>query len=62
VVAVISGSLLGFLANDSGPIVIALFFAYLGPFLTLLALDEKWGRPQLLAPAAPTDEPEETAP
>lgn len=57
VVAVISGSLLGFLANDSGPIVIALFFAYLGPFLTLLALDEKWGRPQLLTPP-----PEETDP
>ena len=33
-----SGSLLGFLANDSGPIVIALFFVYLGPYLTLLAL------------------------
>jgi hypothetical protein len=57
VVAVISGSLLGFLANDSGPIVIALFFAYLGPFLTLLALDETRGQPELLAPTT-----EETAP
>ncbi|HEU5152671.1 MAG TPA: glycosyltransferase [Iamia sp.] len=61
VVAVISGSLLGFLANDSGPIVIALFFAYLGPFLTLLALDEKWGRPQMLTPS-PTDPTEEPDP
>lgn len=52
VVAVIAGSLLGFLANDSGPIVIALFFAYLGPFLTLLALHQRWGRPVLL-PAGP---------
>ncbi|HYI60273.1 MAG TPA: glycosyltransferase [Acidimicrobiales bacterium] len=55
VVAVISGSLLGFLANDSGPIVIALFFAYLGPYLTLLALHRKGGRPELLT--APSDEP-----
>lgn len=56
VVAVIAGSLLGFLANDSGPIVIALFFAYLAPFLTLLALDEKWGRPVLLAARTPPDD------
>lgn len=55
VVAVISGSLLGFLANDSGPIVIALFFAYLGPYLTLLALHRKWGRPEMLTARA--DEP-----
>ncbi len=62
VVAVISGSLLGFLANDSGPIVIALFFAYLGPFLTLIALDEKWGQPQLLAPTPEPPPTEETDP
>ncbi len=56
VVAVIAGSLLGFLANDSGPIVIALFFAYLAPFVTLIALDEKWGRPVLLAARGPTSD------
>lgn len=58
VVAVISGSLLGFLANDSGPIVIALFFAYLGPFLTLLALHQKFGRPEWVSEEVVAPPPE----
>jgi hypothetical protein len=51
VVAVVGAALLGFAANDSGPIVIALFFVYLLPFLALLALDPaRDRRVVLLAP------------
>lgn len=52
-IAVVGGALLGFAANDSGPIVIVLFFVYLLPFLTLLALRRAEGEPELL-PAEPT--------
>lgn len=65
VVAALGLGLLGWLVNDSGVVVTALVFVYVGPFLTLLALDEKWGRPELLAPPGATDTPdpiEETAP
>ena len=41
--------------NDSGVVVSALVFVYLGPYLTLLALDRAVDEPQLLAPTdAPT--------
>ncbi len=54
-VAVVSAALLGFAANDSGPIVIALFVVYLLPFLALLALDPGRDRvPILVAPAPGT--------
>jgi hypothetical protein len=57
VVAVLAGALLGFLANDSGPIVIALFAVYLPPYLTLLSLARSApSQPQLL-PAAPDPPP-----
>ncbi len=52
-VAGASGALLGFLANDSGPIVIALFLVYLLPYLTLLALHRGRGTPTLLGPTGP---------
>jgi hypothetical protein len=52
-VAGASGALLGFLANDSGPIVIALFLVYLVPYLTLLALHRGRGTPTLLGPTGP---------
>jgi hypothetical protein len=55
-VAVLAGALLGFLANDSGPIVIALFFVFLLPFLTLLALDRARGEPVLLEPPPDRDD------
>jgi hypothetical protein len=59
-VAVLVGALLGFLANDSGPIVIALFAVYLPPYLTLLSLRRESGEPMLLEPAA--DPPPRPAP
>jgi hypothetical protein len=40
-VASLAGSMLGFATNDSGPVVIALFFVYIGPYLTLLALEQE---------------------
>ena len=49
-VSVTSAALLGFVANDSGPIVIALFFTFLLPQLALLALTTRPGRPVLLGP------------
>lgn len=54
-VAGVSGALLGFLANDSGPIVIALFFVYILPYLALLALDNQRGSPVLLGPVSPDE-------
>jgi hypothetical protein len=47
-IAVPAGALLGFFANDSGPIVLALFFVFFLPYLTLLALDRARGEPELL--------------
>jgi len=52
-VAVTAGAMFGFLANDSGPQVIALFVVYLLPFITLLALDHQRGSPILLPPVSP---------
>jgi len=54
-IAVVAGALLGFLANDSGPIVIALFFVYILPYLLLLALDNQRGDPVLLSPRLPPE-------
>ena len=42
--------LLGFAVNDSGVVVTALVYLYLGPCLTLLALDAQHGEPELLEP------------
>jgi hypothetical protein len=40
-IASVAGSMIGFATNDSGPVVIALFFVYIGPYLTLLALEQE---------------------
>jgi hypothetical protein len=36
--------------NDSGVVITALVYLYLGPYLTLLALDSQHGEPELLEP------------
>lgn len=53
-VAVLAAALLGFASNDSGPIVVALFLAFLPPLITLIVLGSREGAPELLAatPAA----------
>jgi hypothetical protein len=50
VYAALAAGLLGFAVNDSGVVVTALVFVYLGPFLTLLALHADRGEPHLLPP------------
>jgi hypothetical protein len=53
VVAALGAGLLGFALNDSGVVITALVYLYLGPYLTLLALDAQHGEPELLEPLAP---------
>jgi len=50
VVSTVVASVVGFLVNDSGPVVTALFFVLIIPFLTLLVLGER-PPPVLLEPA-----------
>jgi hypothetical protein len=50
VYSALAAGLLGFAVNDSGVVVTALVFVYLGPYLTLLALDADRGAPILLPP------------
>lgn len=50
VVAAIAAGLLGFALNDSGVVVTALVAVYIGPYLTLLALDADRGGPVLFPP------------
>ena len=60
VVAAVGAGLLGWLTNDSGVVVSALVFVFVGPFLTLLALDDGAPGPELLRPepgASPTPTP-----
>jgi hypothetical protein len=58
VVAALGLGLLGWLVNDSGVVVTALVFVYVGPFLTLLALDARDGEPALEPPTDPPDPPD----
>jgi hypothetical protein len=51
VVGIVIAGLLGWLVNDSGVVVAALVFVFVGPYLTLLALGHAVERPELLAPA-----------
>jgi hypothetical protein len=53
VIAALGAGLLGFAVNDSGVVITALVYLYLGPYLTLLALDAQRGDPELLEPIAP---------
>lgn len=57
VVGVLAAGLLGYAVNDSGVVVTALVFVYIGPFLTLLALERERGGPVLHAPAGPGSGP-----
>lgn len=47
VVGVLAAGLLGYAVNDSGVVVTALVFVYIGPFLTLLALEREGDGPAL---------------
>ena len=51
VVGTVAAGLLGWLVNDSGVVVSALVFVFVGPYLTLLALNAAVDHPVLLAPA-----------
>jgi hypothetical protein len=53
VIAALGAGLLGFAVNDSGVVITALVYLYLGPYLTLLALDAQRGEPELLEPIIP---------
>jgi len=50
VIAALGAGLLGFAMNDSGVVITALVYLYLGPYLVLLALDSQRGEPELLEP------------
>jgi hypothetical protein len=50
VVGTVLAGLLGWLVNDSGVVVAALVFVFVGPYLTLLALGHVGDQPELLAP------------
>lgn len=52
VVGTVAAGLVGWLVNDSGVVVSALVFVFLGPYVTLLALDRVRGQPELLAPTS----------
>ncbi len=52
VVGTLAAGLLGYAVNDSGVVVTAVVFVYLGPFLTLLALRRE-REDQITVPAAP---------
>ncbi|HEX2849294.1 MAG TPA: glycosyltransferase [Acidimicrobiales bacterium] len=49
----LGAGLLGYAVNDSGVVVTALVFVYVGPFLTLLALGRARGAPTRVEPVAP---------
>jgi hypothetical protein len=50
VVGTIAAGLQGWLVNDSGVVVSALVFVFVGPYLTLLALSRAADQPELLSP------------
>ena len=57
VVATLGVGIIGNALNDSGVVVTALVFVYVGPFLTLLALEgDRPAVPHLLAPDHPPGE------
>lgn len=55
VLAVLVTGLAGNFLNDSGAVVTALVFVFLGPYLTMLALAAERGAPVLLEPTEPTE-------
>jgi hypothetical protein len=52
VVGALAAGLLGFVVNDSGVIITALVYLYLGPYLMLLAIENERPEPQRLEPVA----------
>lgn len=56
VVGTLAAGLLGYAVNDSGVVVAALILVYLGPFLTIVALDREVG-PLELPVASPSERP-----
>jgi hypothetical protein len=48
VVGTIAAGMLGWLVNDSGVVVSGLVFVFVGPYLTLLAVNKAAGQPELL--------------
>jgi len=50
VVGTLAAGLLGYAVNDSGVVVTALVFVYLGPFLTMLAIVRERGEPRVIEP------------
>lgn len=57
VVAAFLCGLLGFAANDSGVIVTALVFVFVGPFVALLAFEQEAGGPQMIEPGSDRGRP-----
>jgi hypothetical protein len=62
VVATLAAGVVGWLVNDSGVVVTALVFVFVGPYLTLLALHKESGAPTLLEPAPAGRDPAPTVP
>ncbi len=52
-VGMLAAGLLGCAVNDSGVVVTAVVFVYIGPFLTLLAVEREWRPAVMLDPRSP---------
>jgi hypothetical protein len=50
VVATLAAGVLGWLVNDSGVVITALFFVYIGAYLTLIVIADRSPGPELLDP------------
>jgi hypothetical protein len=48
VVSLLAAGVLGWLVNDSGVVITALSFVFIGPFLTLIVLADRAPGPELL--------------
>ena len=61
-VATLAAGIIGNALNDSGVVVTALVFVYVGPFITLLALDGERPGATVLAPDRPPSDAEAAIP
>ena len=57
VMGLFAASVLGWLVNDSGVVVTALFLVFIGPYLTLVVVADRFGGPQVLDPAPVDGDP-----
>jgi hypothetical protein len=57
VMGLFAASVLGWLVNDSGVVVTALFLVFIGPYLTLIVIADRFGGPRLLEPDPTGEEP-----